>query len=254
MSHHDERFSSRPGPGGSRAGAAGGAEGEVPRGALRALEDCWRALAGNGRIPRRRDIDPRALAEVLEYCFVLERIAPGTGRIRLGGRHLAALLGMDVSGMPFSALFEPASRKEIQRIFADCCAGPALMRLELEAPCGIGRPALRAAMLLAPLTDDEDRLTRVIGCLQSAGRIGRAPRRLLLRAFEAEPLPLSAGPALAFPSGRLPAAGLREAPAPFHHPASAGSAGESSPAPAAGARRARGASPRPPLRLVVNNG
>ena len=114
---------------------------------------------------------------VLEYAFVLERLAPGVCRFRLAGRHLNDLMGQEVRGMPATAMFEPESRKDISRLLEKVCTTACLVDVSLSAQAGFGRGALQARLFLAPLCDDQGRVTRVLGCLQSQGTIGRQPRR-----------------------------------------------------------------------------
>ena len=61
-------------------------------------------------VPMRSDVDPRGIERSLEHAFILERIAPQMARFRLAGMHLTDLMGMEVRGMPTTALFAPAAR------------------------------------------------------------------------------------------------------------------------------------------------
>jgi len=145
--------------------------------ALAQVEAYWDGLVINGRPPRRADIDPRGIEDVLEYTFVLERIAPNVGRFRVAGMHLNDLMGMDVRGMPLSAMFLPEARRDIGAAMENVCKTPAVTRLTLTGDKGIGKPGLDAQLLLAPLTDEFGGATRILGCLQAQGAIGRQPRR-----------------------------------------------------------------------------
>lgn len=75
------------------------------------LEGYWQALRpADGALPRRADFDPRGIADLLDCTLLLERIAPGQVRIRLAGMALCDLMGMDLRGMPLSALMLPEAR------------------------------------------------------------------------------------------------------------------------------------------------
>ena len=158
-------------------------------GAIERVSEYWRELSATTGIPLRAAVDPREIGPALEYCFVLERIAPGVGRIRLAGQHLAALLGMDGRGMPLTALFEPESRRELAAAIEKCCSGPAIIRLDLQARGGFGRETLTGGMLLAPLRSADGSINRLLGCLQSAGKIGRQPRRFAIAGCRTCPAP-----------------------------------------------------------------
>ncbi|MFC3118128.1 PAS domain-containing protein [Jhaorihella thermophila] len=89
---------------------------------IRQAEAYWIALSENGTIPRRTQIDPRALENILPQTFILERIAPGLARFRLAGQHLCALAGMEVRGMPFFGLFLPRLRALASRPCSSGCS------------------------------------------------------------------------------------------------------------------------------------
>ncbi len=229
--------------------------------AIAQVEAYWEGLRNGRPMPARAEVDPRAMTEVLEYAFVLERIAPGLARIRVAGRHLSDLLGMEVRGMPISALFLPETRDQLRTALEEVLSAPASVRLTLAGDSGLTRPRLEAQMYLAPLRDDTGLPTRILGALQAHGRIGRAPRRFAIREMQVDTLFSETGDSAFTP---LPAA-----TASRHRPrqASAHQTGPRQPSRfipgyaehATGMRR--GNAPvepaekpaRPALRLVVNN-
>lgn len=144
---------------------------------LREVEAYWDALRAGRLVPRRSDIDPRGIERALEFSFVMERIAPGLGRLRIAGSHLTDLMGMEVRGMPLSTLVTPSSRDRFSEALEEVFSGPAKVEISLHAEKAIGKPELEARMILLPLKSDLGDITRVLGCLVSHGKIGRAPRR-----------------------------------------------------------------------------
>jgi len=144
---------------------------------LQQVEAYWHAMRGTRNVPARSEIDPRGIESALEYAFIAERIAPTHARIRIGGSHLCDLMGMEVRGMPLSAMLVPVSRERLARCLRDAFDAPARVELTLQAEKRLGRPGLAGRMLLLPLTDDFGDVSRVLGCLVSDGPIGRAPRR-----------------------------------------------------------------------------
>jgi len=145
--------------------------------AVSQVDAYWEALRDGRLMPQRAEVDPRGLESALEFAFILERIAPGVGRFRIAGMHLNDLLGMEVRGMPLTAMFDPAARDKVQETLMAVTETPKVADLMLSSRRGIGRPALTARMWLAPLATDTGGPPRVLGCLQSLGHIGRAPRR-----------------------------------------------------------------------------
>lgn len=155
-------------------------------GPLRQVEACWRALAEvRGAVPRRSDIDPRALEGALGTAFLLEQVAPGVARFRVAGQSVCARMGMDVRGMPISALFVASARAPLAVHLTDLFHGPALVELAL-GPAGRLSGKARGRMLLLPLADDTGRSTRALGAVDAGVPAGRNARLDIV----AEPLRL----------------------------------------------------------------
>jgi len=160
----------------------------------------WEGLRKGREVPARADIDPRGLETSLEYAFILERVAPGMGRFRLAGMHLNDLMGMEVRGMPLTALFTPEGRKRVADATEAVFSGPAVAELVLSAEAGIGKPPMTARMLLLPMKSDMGDVTRILGCLIAEGQgIGRTPRRFLVEAAHVEPVAPCASAAAPLP-------------------------------------------------------
>lgn len=90
------------------------------------------------------------------------------------------LLGMDLRGMPLSALFEPVARARIGHELEQVFASPAIMEVWLEAERSVGRPALSGRMLLLPLAGAVGEPKLALGCLVTEGQLGRQPRRFAI--------------------------------------------------------------------------
>ena len=160
--------------------------------ALQIVRGYWEAMRREGGLPRRDDINPRGMAVALEQVFLVEQIAPNHGRFRLAGMALNDLLGMDVRGMPITALLEPVARSRLSEALGGLFRGEHLLDLWLEAERGIGRPPLMARILLLPVIGAQGEPDMALGCLCSKGEIGRAPRRFAISRLMREPLPTSA--------------------------------------------------------------
>lgn len=145
--------------------------------AIAQVEAYWEALRNGRPMPGRHEVDPRGISQALEYAFILERIAPGVARFRLAGMHLTDLMGMEVRGMPLTAMFVPDSRARLSEALEAVFESPEVVKITLRGERGIGRGALEAQLLLAPLKSDLGDVNRVLGCFQSKGAIGRQPRR-----------------------------------------------------------------------------
>jgi len=184
--------------------------------ALAQIRGYWEGLRSETELPSRAMIDPRGIEQALEHAFIAERVSPGVARLRLAGMHLNDLLGMEVRGMPLTALFAPEAREAISAAIERTFAEKIPTELCLEGESGLGRPDMTAVMLLLPLRNEFGQIDRILGGLAAEGEIGRPPRRFLLAGER--PLGLMA------PAER-PAVlegGLAEAPAPFDAPARPG--------------------------------
>jgi len=169
------------------------------------VEAYWQALRKGADVPFRAELDPRGIEGALEYAFIVERIAPGVARLRLAGRHLNDLMGMEVRGMPLTAFFAPEARKTLGLKLEEMFQTPAILTCTIEAEAGPGRGALPGRMLLLPLKSDLGDISRGLGCLVTPDDIGRTPRRFAvtqigLRALRGigTPRPAPAAPAPGF--------------------------------------------------------
>lgn len=141
------------------------------------MERYWASLPRTRGVPHRRDVDPSALSGLLEDTFILERVAPGVARIRVAGRSVAALLGVEPRGLPLTAAFLPASRTELSRHLEAAFMTPAIIEIPLVAPRAVGQPHLQGKILFLPLRDDHGRVSRMLGVLVMSGRRGLGGRR-----------------------------------------------------------------------------
>lgn len=155
---------------------------------LAELRDYWESLRNGRAVPARSDVDPRGIARALDHAFILERIAPGAGRLRLAGRHMIDLMGMEVRGMPICAFLNTSSRGRFSDVLESVFKAPQIARLTLHARGDYARPELNAQMLLLPLRSDLGDVTRALGCLIAEGEPGVAPRRFDLTGDEVMPI------------------------------------------------------------------
>lgn len=159
---------------------------------LRQAEAYWLALCDEGGLPRRTRIDPRALANILDYTFILERVTPRVARFRLAGTHLEELAGMDVRGLPFTALFADGARSEAGTILDRVFSAPNVAELRLEHPVAPGRPAGEGRMILLPLTTDDGEVARALGVIVADPGTGPLPCRFNILDRLLRPAPAAA--------------------------------------------------------------
>ena len=142
------------------------------------LERYWRSLARPQKLPARGEIDPNRIDDALPHSFILEKVAPGIGRMRVAGHALRAELGMEPRGMPISAFFLPEARGALRMWLNQLWSVPALVDIPVHSSRAIGRPRASGRLLLLPLADEAGNTTRALGALVLDSPAGRSPRRL----------------------------------------------------------------------------
>ncbi len=147
---------------------------------LRNVESYWLGLCQDNQVPLRSQIDPRGMENALEYAFLMERIAPSMAKIRVAGSHLSDLMGMQIAGMPLSSLIAPSDRDRFGQAVTKLFGDPAIIKIDLKAEGGFGKPDLEGHMLLLPLRSDFGDMSRALGVFVSNGKIGRTPRRFTI--------------------------------------------------------------------------
>jgi hypothetical protein len=161
---------------------------------LQSVRSYWEAMRFGAQLPKRNDINPRGMANALEHVFLVEQISPNHGRFRLAGMAMSDLLGMDVRGMPLTAILDPVARARMSEALGALFRAEHILDIWMEAERGIGRPALMARMLLLPLIGDHGEPDLILGCLCTKGDIGRTPRRFKISRIVKEALPTKGSP------------------------------------------------------------
>ena len=147
---------------------------------LQTLERYWQALRHADRIPARNDIEPAKIDIVLPYCFIAQRVAPGTARMRVAGQKLHDLLKMDARGMPLTTFFHPQARDQIKALLESAFTEPAIMSVPLSSPGNQIRSQIDGTMLLLPLRDHDGKPSRILGALVADRKTGEGPRRFVV--------------------------------------------------------------------------
>ena len=132
-----------------------------------ALSDYWRGLAGPGRLPSYRAVDPAALARLLPYLVSVEVLAdPLDFRFRLMGEHVAMHNGRNVAGLCLGHLMaelRPSEATFYRRLFGYFQAvaesdKPLGARFDFHGSAGIPRSVEMVAMPLAGRGGEVERL------------------------------------------------------------------------------------------------
>lgn len=144
---------------------------------LEELEQYWRDLRGARRIPVRSEVDPARIDSALPYAFILDRVAPGVGRLRVAGQKLATFVGIEARGLPLTSFFTADARDMVMRQTELVFSRPALVEVPIVSARSLGRPKLTGRMLLLPLLGPDGQVSRALGAILTDGMTGRTPRR-----------------------------------------------------------------------------
>lgn len=152
------------------------------------MQKYWEDLRRDNPVPLRSDVSPNQIPHLLDNAFLLERLAPGTARFRLSGRHLMEVAGTEIRGMLLAMVMKQPSRAALSTVLETVFNTPQIARLSLSSKPQARRPELAGHMLLLPLRSDLGDVSRILGCLVTQGDLGFAPRRFDLARAEFTPV------------------------------------------------------------------
>lgn len=108
----------------------------------------WDEKRGLNPAPNRSELEPGPVRELLGDIFVLSYDPAAGYPFRVAGTRVCALLGQDLKSKEFSALFEPASRIEIEDILEAVTADKLAAVVGITARTSEGRPIPLELLLL----------------------------------------------------------------------------------------------------------
>ena len=124
-------------------------------GIIQEVLNYWESLRHGRLVPKRSEIDPRALQRSLNYTFILEASAPDNIRFRLVGSKLSDCMGMEMRGMPAYAMMQMDARNRYNQMLQSALARPEILDLQLSPT---------ARMVLLPMADEDNNVSRFLGC------------------------------------------------------------------------------------------
>ena len=128
------------------------------------LFDYWNEVRGNRVTPRRSDIEPARIAAILPETFILERHDASTYRFRLAGTRICDRFCVELRNRNFFdlvSLDDHVVLKDRLRIIGERSAA-GLFEFETR---DADRNSGRMEVLILPLTDTRDVVTRFVGSM-----------------------------------------------------------------------------------------
>lgn len=153
------------------------------------LEETWRywnAKRVGGDLPRRDALEPRAMDLIIGHSMILDRVRPGTVRIRVAGRIPNALMGMETRGLPIRAFFDLMQRGEAAELVEAAFTTPATVDLDLRSEGEDG--VVSARMLVLPLLDREGDVSKALAAIVPDRLVTDGPRRFRIARQTSGPL------------------------------------------------------------------
>lgn len=130
---------------------------------VRELYEYWDTLRRNRPAPYRSELDPRAIASLLDCTFVLEHLGPLDIRFRLAGTRLCDQFGMELRGMSALAFWHGDGRDRIRKMLGRVVDEPVVSHVAATIETREGH-LYDAEFLYMPLLSDFGEITRVLGC------------------------------------------------------------------------------------------
>ncbi|MEL6317056.1 MAG: PAS domain-containing protein [Pseudomonadota bacterium] len=148
----------------------------------RALFDYWDDLRRGRLAPYRSEVEPRAIAPLLDSTFILEHVDGGMPRFRLAGTRLCERFGMELRGMSALAFWHGECRRRMRALLQQVVTTPCIGHVSCSVENRDGRLA-EVEFLYMPLRSDLGEMSRIMGCAYYVSEPAAA-----LRAESFEPL------------------------------------------------------------------
>lgn len=128
----------------------------------------WERIRGDADAPMRNMIQPSAVSHILPELFILENTANNNPRFRLAGTAICNLMGREIRGEDFAALWAGSQQDDPVRIAAGVMTHVVPALINATGYCISGR-SMAFEVVLMPLRTSGNTCERLLGCLTPAG-------------------------------------------------------------------------------------
>ena len=125
----------------------------------------WNEVRGDRIAPRRFDIEPAQLGDVLSETFILECDEPQSASFRLAGTRICDNFGREFRGTRFLDLFKPDDRDAVAGHLASLIAQASVTVMDVES--FTARGSAHFEVLLMPLVHTGTSITRILGAISA---------------------------------------------------------------------------------------
>lgn len=135
----------------------------MKRDGTRTLFQYWNRLRGSRSAPRRIDIDPAEIKELLPDTFILERSKKAEPVFRLAGTRICSIYGEELRGHSFISLWQDSDANEARLLVKETLDNGAITLITFD---GLSRTLRtnRFELLLLPLDMGQEN-TRALGTI-----------------------------------------------------------------------------------------
>ncbi len=119
-------------------------------------------MRGNRIAPKRFEIEPSQISEVLSETFILEFVEPAQFRYRLAGTRLNEQFKQELRGTNFVDGWQESDRFSLQRQLMSVRKLGAVIQILVEGSALNGQRAIFEALIL-PLQHNSDEISRLLG-------------------------------------------------------------------------------------------
>ncbi len=140
-------------------------------GANSTLYEYWNGLRADRIAPRRFEIEPAQIADILPDTFILELSEPGTFVYRLAGTRVCEIFGQEMRGENFLEGWREPDRFALNRNLNVCRRNGGVLQLFAETPQDKAA-SRRFEIVVLPLLHNGDSIERFLG-----GIVALSPRQ-----------------------------------------------------------------------------
>jgi hypothetical protein len=140
--------------------------------ATQSLFAYWNGVRGGRVAPRRFEIEPSRIADLLADTFILERIDTEHFRFRLAGTRICDLLGPALRSSDFLEPWRDDDREVLQHMFHGMATQGGVGLLVAEAKDDAGM-VMQFEILLLPLLHTREVADRFLGCMVPLNSVQR---------------------------------------------------------------------------------
>ncbi|MBX3529757.1 MAG: PAS domain-containing protein [Rhizobiaceae bacterium] len=115
----------------------------------------WNRLRRDRPAPRRTEIEPADIKNLLANTFIIEADARGEAVFRLAGTRLCAMFGRELKSFAFASLWTQRDQRVIARLMYGALHQNSVTVIEMEAASRGGR-SIALELIALPLTSSAD--------------------------------------------------------------------------------------------------